>query len=403
MRLGALGYREFRLLWFGLILSNTGSWMQMLAQGWLVVELANSPTLGPFYLGLVGFVRAMPVLALSGLAGALADRMDRRRLLVITQTVMATAALGLGALVALHVVRIWHVMIIAAISSAAAAFDAPTRQSLVPLLVGKEDLMNAIGLNSAAFNGPAVIGPALGGIAVSTVGLPACFFINGFSFIAVLAALGCIAPKPPIEVASRTGIWKEVGDGIRYVRGNRVVLAIIGLSAILAVIARPYIQLLPAFAKSVTGGGPKGLGILMAAAGAGALMGSITTALMGIRRGRGLVFILSAGVAGIALTLFSFTRSMPASAAMLLLLGGAIMMFMGMSNTLLQTYTPLDMRGRVMSMYTMIFLGFMPLGSWLLGTTASITSLPKTFAVAGVAIVAAAVVALRRRDLRDLV
>jgi len=402
VKLGALGYREFRLLWFGLILSNTGSWMQMLAQGWLVVELADSPTLGPLYLGLVGLVRAVPVLALSGVAGAVADRVDRRRLLIVTQIVMGVSALVLGLLVQFKAVHVWHVMVMAAISSAAAAFDAPTRQSMVAQLVSKDDLMNAIGLNSAAFNGPAVIGPALGGIAVGAVGLPACFFINAFSFIAVLIALTRMTAKPPRRSGNRSGIWQEVAEGIRYVRGNSIVLSIIGLSAVLAIVARPYIQLLPAFAKSVTGGGPKGLGILMAAAGAGALGGSIATALIGIRHGRGLLFLGSAGAAGIALTLFSVTRSLAESASMLLLLGGAIMIFMGMANTLLQTYTPFEMRGRVMSMYTMIFLGFMPLGSWLLGSAASLTSLPRTFTWAGAAIVVATALAGRRRELRDL-
>src|SRR5450755_2069030 len=189
-RFGAFSYREFRLLWSGLLVSNVGSWMQMLAQGWLVVQLSNSAAEGSFYLGMVGLVRAAPVLALSGLAGALADRMDRRRILTVTQILMGTSALALGILVDVHAVKIWHVMLMAAISAGANAFDAPTRQAMLPQLVGKGDLMSAIGLNSAAFNGPSLVGPALGGLLVAAFGLAPCFFINAASYGAVLVALG---------------------------------------------------------------------------------------------------------------------------------------------------------------------------------------------------------------------
>lgn len=402
-RLGALAYREFRLLWSGLVISNTGSWMQYLAQGWLVVELASSASQGALYLGLVGLVRAVPVLLLSGVAGALADRMDRRRILVVAQCVMGGSALVLGLLTQLNVVRIWEVMIVAAFSSAGAAFDAPTRQSLVPLIVDKRDLMNAIGLNSAAFNGPAIIGPAIAGVLVASIGVVPCFYLNAASYVAVLIAVALMSPKPPVEGVLRPGIWREMLAGVRYMRGSTPLMGIMVLSTIVAIVARPYIQLLPAFAKGVIGGGPGTLGILGSAAGAGALTGSIVTAFIGLKRHRGRVLIGAACGAGISLVLFASTRTELTAAAALILLGATIMLFMGMANTLLQTYTRIDMRGRVMALYTMTFLGLMPFGTWVLGSVASVSSLPVAFTFAGAGIVVVALMwGYRAVELRAL-
>ena len=361
--------------------------MQYLAQGWLVVDLASSASQGALYLGLVGLVRAVPVLLLSGVAGTLADRMDRRRILVIAQCVMGASALVLGALAQFHVVRIWEVMLVASISSAGATFDAPTRQSLVPLIVERRDLMNAIGLNSAAFNGPAIIGPSIAGVLVASIGVVPCFYINAASYVAVLVAVLLMTPKPPVEGVHRPGVWHEMLAGITYLRESRPLMAILILSTIVAVVVRPYIQLLPAFAKSVINGGPAALGVLGSAAGAGALTGSIVTAFLGLQRHRGTVLIVCAGVSGAALAAFAEMRTLQAASIMLVVLGAAIMLFMGMANTLIQTYSRLDMRGRVMSLYTMTFLGLMPLGTWLLGSIASVGSLDGTLAMAGVLLV----------------
>ena len=389
-RFGALSYPEFRLLWSGLIISNTGSWMQYLAQGWLVVELAANARQGALYLGLVGLVRAVPVLLLSGVAGALADRMDRRRILFVAQCLMGLCALALGLLVAFGVARIWEVMIVAAISSAGGAFDAPTRQSLVPLIVEKRDLMNAIGLNSAAFNGPAIIGPAIAGILVASIGIAPCFFINAASYVAVLVAIAMMSAKPPVPGVHRPGIWHEMLAGVRYMRRSRALLGIMILSTIVAIVARPYIQLLPAFAKGVIGGGPASLGVLGSAAGAGALAGSIVTAFIGLQRHRGVLLLACAAASGLSLLGLAFTHTVPWAAVALVALGWMTLLFMGMANTLIQTHSRLDMRGRVMSLYSMTFLGLMPVGTWLLGSAASLSSLPATFAVAGCIVVAAA-------------
>ena len=387
--LGAFAYRDFRLLWTGLLVSNTGSWMQYLAQGWLVVQIADSASRGAFYLGLVGLVRAAPVLLLSGIAGTLADRVERRRILVFAQIVMGGSALALGILAATGTARIWEVMAAAAVSSAGSAFDAPTRQSLVPLIVGKRALMNAIGLNSAAFNGPAILGPALAGVVVAAVGIVPCFYINAASYVAVLVAVWMMAPRPPVGRDRRSGFRADLLAGLRYVRASRPVFALLVLSFVFAIIARPYIQLLPAFAKGVLGAGPAALGALGSSAGAGALCGSIVTAFIGWQRRRGVLLLVSGAVSGLALAAFALTREIGPACAALVLLGGTIMLFMGMANTLVQSHTDLAMRGRVMSLYTMTFLGMMPLGTWLLGTIASFITLPVTLTAAGALIVLA--------------
>lgn len=400
-RFGALAYREFRLLWLGLLVSNTGGWMAILAQGWLVVELAPNAALASLYLGFVGFARAVPIFALSGFAGALADRRDRRSMLALSQVILALLTLALGLLAASGLVRIWHVLVIAGLSAAASAFEAPTRQSLVSILVGKRELMNAIGLNSAAFNAPAILGPALGGVIVADYGVAVCFFVNALSYLAVFAAVMLMKPKPPGATA-QTDIWHDILEGFLYVRASPIVFAVVLLSALQSLIARPYIQLLPAFSKAILGAGARELGILMAITGAGALAGSITTAFMGGRQPHGRLLLGTAAGCGVLLALLALTRAFWPAAIVLFALATVAMLYLGTTNTILQTHTPLAMRGRVMSIYTMIFLGFMPLGSWLLGSVASATSLPTAFAIGGVTLLCAAGLAARRQDVRDL-
>ncbi|HEV2037660.1 MAG TPA: MFS transporter, partial [Candidatus Eremiobacteraceae bacterium] len=319
-----------------------------------------------------------------------------------SQIVLGLSALALAVLAQTHVVRIWHVIALAAISAIALTFDAPTRQSLVPLLVRPRELANAIGLNSAAFNGPGMIGPAIGGILVSTVGVADTFYLNALSYGAVLVALAAMTPKPPVAVKERSGIWRELLDGFDYVRGQPAILTLFLLALLVSVVARPYIQLLPAFVKTTLMRGPDALGLLMAASGAGALAGSIFTAFIGSNRHRGMVALASVVLGGIMLFVFSLTRSILMGAVVLVALGAAVMLFMGMTNTLLQTYTSLAMRGRVMALYTMIFLGFMPLGAWLLGTAATFTTLPATLAVGGIVVAIAGAIVSALPGPRDL-
>ena len=401
-RFGALAYREFRLLWFGLLVSNTGGWMAILAQGWLVVQLAPNASLAALYLGLVGFVRAIPVFLLSGVAGAYADRHDKRRILAVSEAALSLLTLLLGILAYTHVVLVWHVLVIAALSAAASSFEAPTRQSLVSHLVGKRELMNAIGLNSAAFNGPAIIGPALGGLIVNYYGEAVCFFINAASYMAVFAAVLLMKPKPPLGDGPQTDIWHDIIEGFLYVRANALIFAVVMLSALQALVARPYIQLLPAFSKSVLGADARELGWLLAISGAGALGGSIITAFIGGRQRRGPLLLGTAAISGALLALLAATHAFWPAALALFCLGVAAMLYLGTANTVLQTHTPIAMRGRVMSIYTMIFLGFMPLGSWLLGSVASVTSLPAAFVMGGAALIVGVALVARRADVREL-
>ena len=238
---------------------------------------------------------------------------------------------------------------------------------------------------------------------VASIGVVPCFYINAVSYVAVLVAVALMSPKPPVGDVHRPGIWHEMIAGVRYMRESRALMAILTLSTVFAIVARPYIQLLPAFAKGVIGGGPATLGYLGSAAGSGALVGSIVTAFIGLKHHRGAVLLGAGGVAGAALLLFASTRTVLGAALALVLLGSTIMLFMGMANTLLQTYTRIDMRGRVMALYTMTFLGLMPLGTWLLGSIASFSSLPIAFGIAGVSVVAVAGIwALQAVELRTL-
>jgi len=376
--------------------------MAILAQGWLVVQLAPNASLAALYLGLVGFVRAVPVFLLSGVAGAYADRHDKRRILAVAEFVLAVLTLLLGVLAFVHVVRVWHVLVIAGLSAAASSFEAPTRQSLVSHLVGKRELMNAIGLNSAAFNGPAIIGPALGGLLVNAYGEAICFFVNAASYMAVYIAVLLMKPKPPLGAGPQTDIWHDVVEGFLYVRANTLIFTVVVLSALQALVARPYSQLLPAFSKTVLGADARELGWLLAISGAGALGGSIITAFIGGRQRRGPLLLSTAAASGAFLAALAATGSFWPAAIVLLGLGVTAMLYLGTANTILQTHTPLAMRGRVMSIYTMIFLGFMPLGSWLLGSIASVTSLPAAFIMGGVVLIAAVAFTALRSDVREL-
>lgn len=389
-------------MWSGLIVSNLGGWMQILAQGWLVVQLAHTASEASVFLGFVGLARALPIFLFSFMAGTIIDRSDRRAILMVTQSALALCSIALAVLTQLHVITLWHVLALSLLLSTAQAFDAPARQSMIPMLVGKDDLMNAIGLNSTAFNAPAVIGPALGGLVVTAVGIAPCFYINAASYVAVLAAVALIKPKPAPLVDHSAGLWRETVDGLRAVRADAVVFAIVMLSAVLALAVRPYLQLMPELVKDVLHGSANTLGLLMAASGVGALAGALATALLGLRANRGALLLWCAGASGALLVALSFARPLPLAAAAALLLGAAVLFFMGLANTLLQTYTPMERRGRVMSLYTMTFLGFMPLGTWLLGSLAALSSLPLTLAGGGVAMLVVALLATRDRRLRTL-
>lgn len=375
----SLKIRDYGLLWWGMVISNIGTWMQMVAQGYLVYQLTHSP----FALGLVGFVRAVPVFTFSLFAGVVADRVDRRKLLIVTQTLAGIFALILAVLTSTGVVTVWMIMVLAFFSSAVAAFDNPTRQALVPDIVGKQYIANAVALQSAAFNGTGILGPSLAGLALGFIGTAACFYINAVSFLAVIIALLMMSSIPNRTQRKQTMI-QNLREGFGYVRGNRTVAALLILIALVGLLGRPYTQLMPAVQRDVLHVGATGLGILMAFSSIGALIGALAIASLSDFKHRGLMLMGSIAVFGVALISFSLSRSFPLSLGLLVLVGGGATMSMSTTNMLIQLNVPGEFRGRIMSMYTMIAMGMMPLGSMLLGTIADFIGVPETLLLGGI-------------------
>ncbi len=380
----SLAFRDYRLLWWGLIVSNIGTWMQMVAQGYLVYQLTNSP----FALGLVGFVRAIPVFTFSLFAGVVADRVDRRRLLIVTQSLAAVFALILGILASTGVVTVWMILVLAFASASVASFDNPTRQALVPDIVGKDYIANAVALNSAAFNGTGILGPSLAGVALGIVGTAACFYINAVSFLAVIIALWFMSSIPNRTMRKQT-MLQNLREGFAYVREHRLVASSLILIASVSFLGRPYTQLMPAIQRDVLHVGATGLGLLMAFSGIGALGGALAIAALSTYAHRGLLLMISIASFGAALIAFAFSRSFPLSLGLLVVVGCAGTMSMSLTNMIIQLRVPGELRGRVMSMYTMIAMGMMPLGSMALGTIASFTGVPETIVIGGIGCIVA--------------
>ncbi len=374
----ALEIRDYRLLWWGMVISNIGTWMQMVAQGYLVYQLTHSP----FALGFVGFVRAVPVLSLSLFAGVVADRVDRRKLLIVTQSSAGVFALVLAVLTSTGVIQVWMILILAFLSASVMAFDNPTRQALIPDIVGKQYMTNAIALNSAAFNGTGVIGPSLAGAALGVIGVAACFYINAVSFIAVIGAL-FLMKSVPNRTMRKASMLENLRAGFAYVRGNRVVFSLLVLMAAIGLLGRPYTQLMPAIQRDVLHVGAGGLGALMAFSGLGALGGALLVAALSSYTHRGLLVMISVAAFGISIAAFSLSRSFPLSLALLMVVGCAGTMCMSITNTIIQVNIPGELRGRVMSMYTMIAMGSMPLGSMMLGSVATFAGVPETLLIGG--------------------
>jgi len=402
----ALEHRDFRLFWIGLVVSNIGTWMQQFGLGWLVVQLAikdGSPQLAPFYLGLVGLARAVPGLAFGLFGGVVADRADRRRLLIMTQTSAAIIAGILGVLTISDHINIVEIVLISALNSIVFSFDAPTRQAMVPRLVSDKELMSAIGLNSAAFNGATLVGPLLGGILIIPFGVGGLMIINAISYVSIVVALLLMRPQPVVEYGSRLSMLDSIREGLLFIRGDPVLRWVVALSVATALLTRPYIQLLPAEAQFL-GVGALELSWLLAASGGGALAGALFTASLGSWRRRGALLVAAAFAHGTLLTLFGTQHGVLGAMVFVGLTSLAVMVFLGMANTLMQTRTPDALRGRVMSVHTMVFMGFMPLGQMLLGSLGTLVGINNAFLVGGVIVtLLAGYAALRVNALREAV
>lgn len=358
--------------------------MQSIAQSWLVYRLTGLVAL----LGLIGFANQFPVFLLTAFGGAFADKYNRRRILIATQSASMMLAFALAALTLSGYIQVWHLFVIAPLSGIVNAFDIPTRQSFVVDMVGKEDLLNAIALNSSMFNGARIIGPAIAGILVSAVGEGWCFLGNAISYTAVISGLSLMRIERK-EIAQTAGsALEKIKEGFRFVAATKPIRALILLLGLVSLMGMPYAVLMPIFADQILNGGVRGLGILMGASGSGALVAALVLASRKSIKGLGLWVAVSSGVFGVFLILFSLSRSFWLSAALLVPLGFSMMLQMSSSNTLIQAMVPDELRGRVMAVYSMMFMGMAPIGALLAGALAEILGAPKTVAIGGVACIA---------------
>jgi MFS family permease len=359
----SLRHRNFRLYWIGQMISLIGTWMQSMAQGWLVFRLSNSP----FLLGVVGAFASLPVFFFSLPAGVLADRVKKRKLLIWTQTGAMILAFVLALLTYTHLVKVWHVMILAMCLGLVNAFDMPTRQSFVKEMVGQEDLLNAIALNSFIFNAARILGPAAAGILISLAGEAGCFFANGLSFLAVIAGLMLMRMQDLVFVSNNHTFLTSFKQGFSYIRGNKRALALIIMVSAMSIFGFSYAVLMPVFARDIVKAGPSGLGFLMAAIGIGAITAGLGLA---SRKGEEKLKYMQAGVFVFFISVFAFSFSHTLLLSLLLLVatGWGMISIVATCNTLLQEIIPDELRGRVMSFYTMMFMGTMPIGSFIAGT-----------------------------------
>lgn len=361
----ALRHRNFRLYWFGQLLSLTGTWMQNVAQGWLVYRLTDSP----FALGLVGFVGSLPILLFSLFGGVIADRFHKRNLLLITQTAAMLQALTLATLTVTGLIQVWQIIVLALLLGTVHALDTPARQSFVIELVGKEDLMNAIALNSSVFNATRIIGPAIAGVLISLIGEAGAFYMNGASFLATIAAL-LLMRVEAVNHSDGETVWRNLIEGLRYIKKTPIVRTLLSLIAVSSLFGMSYVALMPVFARDILQVGPTGLGFLTAAIGGGALAGALTLASLGNFQHKGLLLSIGNLLFPAMLFLFALSRSFAPSLLFLMGAGWGLITQNALTNTLLQTSVPDHLRGRVMSAYALMFLGMMPIGNLLSGTMA---------------------------------
>lgn len=400
----ALSHRNYRLFWTGAFLSNVGTWMQAVAQGWLVLQLTNSP----FWLGLDAFMATAPAFIFTLLGGVFADLIDRRRLLLYTQVVAGLAALALAALVATAVVDRWMVLGFSFVTGCCMALASPSYLAMTYDLVGREDLANAIALNSTQFQLSRVVGPALAGVAFRVFGLAGCFFANGLSFIAVVLALGMVRIEHNPNAAAhsvkdRGALWRDLIEGFSYVRNRPRVSSLLLLGGINSLFGTPYFTMVPIYARDIFHLGETGLAVMMGTAGGGAFMGALLVAYLGDFRRKGW-FVLGGSISfGLCITGFALSSTLTLSLLFLFGLGFSLVVSVSLTNTLLQKLVTDQMRGRVMSMFILSFMGTMPIGNILAGSASSSFGPQPTLAVGGlvVTIVATGVLIFNRR-LREL-
>lgn len=376
---GALRSRDFRLFWSGAFISNIGSWIQSIALSWLVLQLTSSP----FALGVVNFASTAPVLALSLVGGDYADRTDRRRLLFVTQSLLLILAIALAAITFAGVVRVSDIVAIALLTGIVTALNGPAWQAFIVDLVEPKDLPTAIALNSTQFNLSRVAGPSIAGVLLALINAAGCFLINGLSFLAVVGALAFIRPRQTVRQVPAGSLWQRLRTGLGYTLGHPVLSQLIILTSVVTICGFPYSVLMPVMAQSVLGLGASGYGAMMAATGVGAILGSLAIARWGSSFPRGRLLIaadlgFSASVIG-----FSLSRSFAVAVVLLICLGFSMIAYMTNANTTIQLIVPNELRGRVMSIWTLVSFGMMPIGSLIFGAIAQVGGAPLALGLGG--------------------
>ncbi len=380
--LAPLRFRDFRLLWIGLMVSNLGTWMQFTAMGFFVSQLAGSPHRAALYLGIIGGARAVPVMLLSPVAGVIADTQPRRRVLVMTNVTMSLAALALAVLATIHHLSMIGLVVISAVNAAANAFDSPVRQSWTPHLVDRPLVGNAIGLSSVAFNAPAVIGPAIAGVLIVWVGVAGSFYVNAVATLAVVVAIMMMAPSPP-SGATREPMLESIRTGLHFLANHAILRWIILVFIVTAILVRPYSQLIPAFIVNTLNGDARALGWTVAAVGIGGFGGALVTAAFAGRERRSTQWVIAGSLMSAGVLALGFIWNIGFTIPVFFAIGLGTLAFLGASNTLIQTLSPDDVRGRAISVYTMVAVGIVPGGSLVLGAIAAVIGLHLTFAIAG--------------------
>jgi MFS family permease len=378
----ALRNRNFQLFFSGQIISLVGTWMQTVAEAWLVYRLTGSGAL----LGVLGFVSQIPIFLLSPLAGLVADRWPRQRVVIATQASSMLLAFTLAALVLSHQIRkenVWEIVVLATLLGTVNAFDVPARQSFLIEMVGRENLLNAIALNSSMFNGARVAGPAIAAALVAVVGEGWCFLLNGLSYLAVITGLFLMRIEKTKPVHDGAAPLEKLREGFRFARQTKPIRALLILLGVVSFMALPFSVLIPIFAVKILHGGVNSYGWLMGAVGFGAMFGALAVAMRQQLRGMGNLVAYSAAGLGVSLVLFSESRWFLLSFVALIFCGFTMMMQFTSTNTLIQAMVPEQLRGRVMSMYSMMFLGMSPLGSLVAGKLADHIGAPTTVAIGG--------------------
>jgi MFS family permease len=390
----ALRHRNFRLFFAGQSISSIGTWMQRVAMSWLVYRLTGSALL----LGVVNFTGQAPTLLFTPFAGVIADRYDRHRLLIATQVMAMVQAALIAVLVLTHVIAVWHLVVLSLFLGIVNAFDTPIRQAMVvEMIENREDLSNAIALNSSMVNGARLVGPSVAGILIATVGEGLCFLLNAISYVAVIVALMAMTIAPKYVRMQRPRLWQAWREGVIYAFESLPIRSVLLLLAVVSFMGMPYATLLPIFAQEVLHGGAQTLGFLMGAAGIGALAGAMFLASRDNVLGLETVLVVAAMIFGGGLIAFSQSRVFWLSLGLMVVCGFGMMVHMAASNTLVQTFVDDDKRGRVMSLYTMSLRGMVPLGSLIAGGLASHIGAPATLTLGGVCCVVGACIFASRR------